>query len=436
MAFRFPFSFRSVRTDPVLAAAADLDGELSKSRNALEEARDRNDEQSQGWNPFSGRERAGALIAMFRAVTLLSSLLAQLLSKPGGVRVVDRDGRRVRGPRAEAVEDMLTNSMDGGISDSHASIEDWGMDYALGGNVLLVPSVMADGRLTRIRQFDSLTAKSSLLRYTLEEAIPGAVPEDFAARDVMHIRYGIWPNRRTRPEQRFRMGPSPLDAASNALLIGLAMDAYILGFFQRENRGAIKSDHAIILEDELTDTQLARFYQNLVLYLRGRAPLILERAKIQSLRNKPSDADAEKLRQAQVEEIARLYGFPPVMLGAPVTNWGTGVKQLKSFLFSFAVQQHLNRFISPLSRRLLPKGQTIRVETFDLLRGDLADLTNLLRVGLGGTQNHGFMGREHALRVLGWPVEWADQGMDAIPGATPPAQLPTGAPEEGEDGEE
>ena len=360
---------------------------------------------------------------MFRAVTLLSSLIAQLLSKPGAVKIVDSEGNVVRSTRARAVLDMLTWSCDGGITDSRTTIEDWGNDYCLGGNTVLVPSVQADGRLTRLRQFRADTARASRLRYDMVEAVPDAAePETFAARDVIHIRYGIWPVKGAQSPDRVPFGPSPLIAASTALRIGLAMDAYVLNFFNRAGKGTLRNDHAVLVKRRLEDAQLVRFYERLAMMWGSRAPLVLdEEAKIESLRQTPSDSDAEKLRQSQVEEIARLYGLPPVLLGSPVTNWGAGVKQLKSFLFSFSLQQHLGRFTAPLSRRLLPKGQTIRVETYELLRGDIADLVNLIQVGIGGTQNHGFMGRRHALRVLGLPEEWAEEGMDAIPGPEPPA---------------
>ena len=78
--------------------------------------------------------------------------------------------------------------------------------------------------------------------------------------------------------------------------------------------------------------------------------------------NEPAGTDADSrgrpvgsCRQFQVEDVARIYGVPPFMIGhtANTSSWGTGVEAMGIGFVKYTLQRHLVKIEQELNRKLL-----------------------------------------------------------------------------------
>ena len=249
-----------------------------------------------------------------RAVTLISSMLAQLITG-GSLSVVDRDGRRVKTRRSEQVIEILSTSMDGGITPSYSLIEDGVADYLLDGNALYLPTV-ADGMVTQIRRMlswdSTLTyGEQGSLMYRLTPTDGTLTTEYAAARDVIHIR---WPRLlRHGRSQSTREGFAlpPIVALRPALDIGLRGDLYIRDWFTRGARSKLHVDYKTKDDDEFPDEEMRRDLRGEVnRFTSTRSPLVTFDATSTKIEDIPQDTEAAALRDFQVMEVARFFGIP------------------------------------------------------------------------------------------------------------------------------
>jgi HK97 family phage portal protein len=104
-------------------------------------------------------------------------------------------------------------------------------------------------------------------------------------------------------------------------------------------------------------------------------------------------------RKFQIEEICRIYGVPPFMVGhtEKTTSWGSGVESMGIGFVRYTLRPTLTRFETELNRKLFRQGRKcIRFDTADLERADIKTMMEAIRVGLGRagerpiiTQNEG-----------------------------------------------
>lgn len=138
---------------------------------------------------------------------------------------------------------------------------------------------------------------------------------------------------------------------------------------------------------------------------------------ISTLSFKPEEAQMLESRGFSVEEICRLFGVPPHMVGhtEKSTSWGTGIEQQTLGFVKFTLRRRLKRIEQALMKQLLTpddvaRGVTIEFNLEGLLRGDSAGRSAFYTAALGDTQKPGWMLRNEvrALENLP-PVEgWSD----------------------------
>jgi hypothetical protein len=65
------------------------------------------------------------------------------------------------------------------------------------------------------------------------------------------------------------------------------------------------------------------------------------------------DAQLLETRRFQIEEIARIYGVPPFMIGQmdKTTSWGSGVETMGKGFVRFTLRQHLTKFEKEINRK-------------------------------------------------------------------------------------
>ena len=100
--------------------------------------------------------------------------------------------------------------------------------------------------------------------------------------------------------------------------------------------------------------------------------------KYQQLSLAPEDMELLKTRQFGVEEIARWFGVPPVMIGhSNVTTWGSGVEQIIEGFYKFTIRPMLVSIEQALKKRVLTSAQraarTVEFNFEGLLRVNIKD---------------------------------------------------------------
>lgn len=148
--------------------------------------------------------------------------------------------------------------------------------------------------------------------------------------------------------------------------------------------------------------------------------------ELEKLSIAPEDASLLETRKFQVEEIARIFGVPPHMIGhtSASTSWGSGIEQQSIGFVKYTLQRHLVKIEQELNRKIWPVRQRYYVEfsAVGLERGDTKSRNEAYRIALGRAGEPGWMSVNEVRRAENLPpVEGGD-----IMGA-PNAQTPAAA---------
>jgi len=116
-------------------------------------------------------------------------------------------------------------------------------------------------------------------------------------------------------------------------------------------------------------------------------PLILEAGlKPSNLSFSPEDAQMLESRGFSVEEICRLFGVPPIMIGhgEKTSSWGTGVQEVTLGFIKYTLRRRLKRIEQAIQKQLLtPEDQAagivVEFNLEGLLRGDGAGRSEFYR---------------------------------------------------------
>lgn len=201
--------------------------------------------------------------------------------------------------------------------------------------------------------------------------------------------------------------PSPLTyAALEAIGTALAAQGHAGRFFS----GGANFDYALKTASKLDDKQLLQLKASLIARAQngGRGPLILtgglEPAQL-SVNSK--DAEILATRLFTVEEICRIFGVPPFMVGHTdkTTSWGAGVENMGIGFVRYTLQRHLTPIAQELNSKLWPVRQKYFVEhvTAALERGDLKARYDAYRTALGRAGEMPFMDADEIRRRENMP---------------------------------
>ena len=337
--------------------------------------------------------------ALFRVLTLISGTVAQLVCAPGSLRVIDRDGRRVR--RFDRVADLLAVSPDGGNTPSSHLIEDAVSDYLIRGTSYIVArrGFMGEKSLERMLSGDHTVyygrEGGAMLRLRRLDGTTEAV----ARRDVAVVR---WP--RLIAGDRIE-GASPLTAIRPALDIGIQGDRYIREWFRSGAKSRLHLDYDPEIARVSAQRDEIRKSVELYTMSRTRQPLVTFGGTSAAITDTPQDRAASVLREFQVREIGRVYGVPAPLIGEQVTEWGKGIEQLARLYWRFGARTHLDRLLLPLSHLLLPPGHFLACDHHELIAGDTEALKGLLIALQGDSQRDPIATREELRRLAGLPRE-------------------------------
>lgn len=125
--------------------------------------------------------------------------------------------------------------------------------------------------------------------------------------------------------------------------------------------------------------------------------------KFQQLTMSAEDAQLLATRKFQIEEIARIYGVPPFMIGHTdkTTSWGSGIEAMGTGFVRFTLRQHLNKFQAEINRKFFRTASRFaEFDTFELERADMKTLFEAFRVAMGRAGEPGFMTSDEVRQKL------------------------------------
>ena len=181
--------------------------------------------------------------------------------------------------------------------------------------------------------------------------------------------------------------PSPITyAAREAIGTALAGQHYTGRFFA----GGANFDYALKTDAKLKKEQLELLRASLLGRIQngGRGPLILDGGLSPAqLSVNSKDAEVLATRLFTVEEICRIFGVPPHMVGHTdkTTSWGSGIESQGIGFVRYTLQRHLTPIAQELNRKLWPVRQKYFVEHINaaLERADLKTRYEAYRIALG-----------------------------------------------------
>jgi HK97 family phage portal protein len=185
------------------------------------------------------------------------------------------------------------------------------------------------------------------------------------------------------------IGMSRLDYMRSS--VGLAIDAQ--NHSRNTFRKSGKRPGVFMIDKLLTKEQRDAIRANYSGLIEGSEDdlLVLEAgAKFEALSMSPVDLQMMETRRFSVEDIARWFGIPSVMINdtAKTTTWGTGIEQIIEGFYKFRLRPMLEGLEQAIERRVLTPRQrqlyTVEFSLEAILRGSYLDR---LEAGSKGVQN-------------------------------------------------
>lgn len=154
--------------------------------------------------------------------------------------------------------------------------------------------------------------------------------------------------------------------------------------------GVLSTDPSISLTPEQREKFDEYLGQRFIGARNAGRPLLLDRGmKWTQMTMSPEDAQMLETRRFGVEEICRIFGVPPHMIGhsEKSTSWGTGLEQQTLGFVKFSLRQRLKRIEQALEKQLLTAadrnaGISIEFNLEGLLRGDSMSRAQFYQSGL------------------------------------------------------
>jgi HK97 family phage portal protein len=186
---------------------------------------------------------------------------------------------------------------------------------------------------------------------------------------------------------------------------GVAVNAQQFSAKFLEN--AARPEMALKTDATLTDDQFARMKEWLTEHQgpqnAGR-PMILEGGlDVKTLTMPMEEMQLLETRRFQVEEIARIYGVPPFMIGHTdkTTSWGAGVGAMGTGFVRFTLRDHLNAFENEINRKFFRTTRFVaKFDTSELENADLKTLIETFRIALGRAGEQPIMSVEEVRHKL------------------------------------
>lgn len=201
----------------------------------------------------------------------------------------------------------------------------------------------------------------------------------------------------------------------NAVGVSLAANEYSAAFFKNSARPdfgiEVAGNPTLEQQEMIRRTFLDRHSGPMN---SGLPMLLVGGAKIHPISMNAEDSQLIQTRMFQIEDIARVMGVNPFMIGhtEKTSSWGTGVEQISIGFNKYTLSQHIKPIENEFNRKCFKTSRNfIEFLTAGLERGDIAARTNSYRVGLGRAGEPGWLTQNE---VRGWENLPAVDGGDTL----------------------
>jgi HK97 family phage portal protein len=187
-------------------------------------------------------------------------------------------------------------------------------------------------------------------------------------------------------------GLSPIDAARQAIDLGLTVEEFGAKFFHQgtamagviTHPGTPSPDEATMLRDMFRKKHSGLNNSHAIGILTGGAEWT-------NITITPEQAQFLDTRKFQKSEIALLFGVPPYMVDPTVaSSWGSGIEEQNSFFTVFSLQKYIVKIEQAVSLFLLPGKQYFKFNMDARLRPKTADRYKAYKVAV----ETGFMNKD------------------------------------------
>ena len=214
-------------------------------------------------------------------------------------------------------------------------------------------------------------------------------------------------------------------ALSGSAGVALMADEFAAAFFRNGSR----PDFALQTDATLGPEQIQNLRDQVAERHAGSRnafrPIVLQGGlKVQPITMTAEDSQLIDQRRFQVEDIARVFGVPPHMIGhtTAASSWGSGVEQMSIGFVKYTLQRHLVKFEQEINRKVFrTAGRFCEFATAGLERGDIKTRFDAYRVALGRAGEPGWMKPSEIRRAENLP---ADASFDSAAQSAPPATAP------------
>lgn len=219
-------------------------------------------------------------------------------------------------------------------------------------------------------------------------------------RSMSALRYGL-----------LKAGGIALSADEQAAQF---MEDGVRADFALEVPGALSPDQQQVLRSTFLDRHSGAGAK--------RAPIVLAGGvKLHQLTMSMEDAQLLSTRAFQIEEVCRIFGVPPFMIGhtEKTSSWGTGIEQMSIGFVKYTLAPHLTSIEQEINFKLFKTSRNFcEFVTAGLERGDIKTRYEAHRIGLGRAGEPGWVtvNEVRSLENLP-PIGGGDELMKVTPAA-------------------
>lgn len=255
---------------------------------------------------------------------------------------------------------------------------------------------------------------------TLDTGKQIAIPAD----DMLHLPGSMqWDGLRAL---------SPLRAAADTIGVGLEANEFAHRFLENNASPSGYLSYEKTLKPETIETLRNYWGDRYGGAKRGSVAILTDGGEFKNLALNLEEAQLLETRRFQIEDIARIFGVPPHMIGAleKSTSWGSGIEQQAIGFVTYSLQLHLTAFEQEIEEKLFSDGDAwAEFDVRGLMRGDFKARMEGYKSALGGPGAQGFMTINEVRALESLPPK--DGGNELIMSATPTDAPPPPPPPPG-----
>lgn len=209
---------------------------------------------------------------------------------------------------------------------------------------------------------------------------PSKLPQVFTDYEVMHVAdFGF----------DGLVGLSPIQLFTQTLGTALAADKLAAKFYSSGSQlGGIIKVKAPLRNQAQAEKIKARWMQkNAGVAHAGDVAILDAETDFQSVTIPPDQLQFLESRRWQTNEIARIFGVPPHLVGdvEKSTSWGTGIEVQNVGLVTYTASSYTKRIEQRITREIVgTRGQVAEFDLNDLMRGSTQERYQALFVAAGG----------------------------------------------------